>query len=218
MGIRARLSPSAEAGRCRTPTLRVDTPPPQEGPTCTRTPHSSLPPTIPGGRTTKGSRGSTAQRSLRKPLPLALSWIWSCEDQNNSEATRQDGKLHAANLSTWRVPRSSGNCRKTAQIPKLRGSRRSPGRTRQPEPGATEAPASRRTSSTNAGTRNGNQPRTNTKLSTSDDERGQTLSGPKTSALHNSAPSPGGDEKDRLHKNKEEEIGNDREQEHAPTK
>ena len=84
-------------------------------------------------------------------------------------------KLHAANLSTWRVPRNSGSCRKTAQIPKLRGNRRSPERTRQPEPGATEAPASRRTSSTNAGTRNGNQHRTNTKPSTGGDERGQTL-------------------------------------------
>ena len=29
---------------------------------------------------------------------------------------------------------------------------------------------------------------------------------------------PGGDEKDRLHKNNEEEIGKDREQEHSPTK
>ena len=45
-----------------------------------------------GGENYQGSRGSTAQRSLRKPLPLAFSWIWSCEDQKNSEATRQDGK------------------------------------------------------------------------------------------------------------------------------
>ena len=51
-----------------------------------------------GGENYQGSRGSTAQRSLRKPLPLAFSWIWSCEDQKNSEATRQDGKLLAANV------------------------------------------------------------------------------------------------------------------------
>ena len=61
-----------------------------------------LPPTIPGGgENYQGSRGSTAQRSLRKPLPLAFSWIWSCEDQKNSEATRQDGKLLAANVSNY---------------------------------------------------------------------------------------------------------------------
>ena len=43
VGKLARLGPSAEDGRCRTPTLRVDTFPPQEGSTCTSTPPASLP-------------------------------------------------------------------------------------------------------------------------------------------------------------------------------
>ena len=68
-----------------------------------------------GGENYQGSRGSTAQRSLRKPLPLAFSWIWSCEDQKTPRLPARMGKLHAANLSTWRVPRNSGNCRKTAR-------------------------------------------------------------------------------------------------------
>ena len=67
---------------------------------------------LPGGEANQGSRGSTAQRSLCMPLPLVASGIRNCEDQKNSEATRQDGKmhgakrskLHAANLSTWRAP------------------------------------------------------------------------------------------------------------------
>ena len=46
----ARLSPSAENGRCRTPTLRVDTLPLQGGSTCTSTPPASLPLTFPRWR------------------------------------------------------------------------------------------------------------------------------------------------------------------------
>ena len=38
VGISARPSPLAERSSCYTPTLRVDTHPPQEGPTYTRTP------------------------------------------------------------------------------------------------------------------------------------------------------------------------------------
>ena len=53
---------------------------------------ASLPPTFPRGETNQGSRGSTAQRSLRMPLPLDASGIRNCEDQKNSEADRQDGK------------------------------------------------------------------------------------------------------------------------------
>ena len=68
-------------------------------------------------------RGSTARRSLCKPLLSAVSWIWSCECQKNSEATRQDEKttcgtclkLHAANFSTWRAPRNSEKCRETVR-------------------------------------------------------------------------------------------------------
>ena len=41
------------------------------------------PPPLAGGET-------TAQRGLRMPLTLEASGIWSCDEQKNSEATRQD--------------------------------------------------------------------------------------------------------------------------------
>ena len=49
-----------------------------------------LPPTFPGGEAYQGSRGSTAQRSLRRPLTLAASGIWNCEEQKNSRTARQE--------------------------------------------------------------------------------------------------------------------------------
>ena len=104
MNFARRLS-LGEAWTHHTPTLRVDALPPRGASTrisCTTvrcdlssTNHSGG---GGGGENYQGSRGSTGQRSLRKPLPLAFSWIWSCEDQKNSEATRQDAKLLAANV------------------------------------------------------------------------------------------------------------------------
>ena len=84
---------------------------------------------LPGERLAKGPGGSTTQRSLSKPLLSAASWIWSCEGQKNSEATRQDGKMHEPKVLT-------NTCRKslhlagtpqheiaanTAKIPRWRG-------------------------------------------------------------------------------------------------
>ena len=70
----------------------------------------------------QGSRGSTAQRSLCKPLSLAASWVRSCEEQKKLRGYPPGGKLlapnaqkpHWAKLSTWRAPRNSENAAKTA--------------------------------------------------------------------------------------------------------
>ena len=132
MGIRARLSPSAEAGRCRTPTLRVDTPPPQEGPTCTRTPHSSLPPTIPGGRTTKDPGAPLLSAVCVSPSPWHSPGSGAAKIRKTPRLPARMGQLHAANLSTWRVPRNSekpqngpnnGTARKTTKSRKNKTTR-----------------------------------------------------------------------------------------------
>ena len=105
----ARRGPSAERGDGHTLTLRVDTHPPQEGPTYTHTRQSLLP--LFHQHFRGGELPRIALRSLCKPLPLAASWIRSCEEQKNSEVKRQDenylrqmSKLHAANVPTWRAP------------------------------------------------------------------------------------------------------------------
>ena len=90
-GVQARLGPLAEAGGMPHPNTKGST----------RLHHSLCCPSCTnssGSESYQGSRGSTAQRSLSKPLSVASSWIRSCEDQKNSEATRQVRKLHAANV------------------------------------------------------------------------------------------------------------------------
>ena len=120
VGNYARRLSLGEAWTHHTPTLRVDALPPRGASThisCTTVRCDLSSTNHSGGENYQGSRGSTAQRSLRKPLPLAFSWIWSCEE---SEKLRgyQPGwettcgkclKLHAASLSTWRVPRNTEN-------------------------------------------------------------------------------------------------------------
>ena len=96
----ARPSPSAEHGHCRTPTLRVDTLPPREGPTCNRTPPASST-DLSGVRTCQGSRRSTARRSPCQPLPLAASGIRNCEEQEKLRGTPGDENF---TLQTWRHP------------------------------------------------------------------------------------------------------------------
>ena len=67
----------------------------------TYTAHTCLTSTdFPRGESYQGSRDSTARRSLCKPLPLAASWIWSCEDQFFLGRRRPSGKLLAANAVT----------------------------------------------------------------------------------------------------------------------
>ena len=79
----------------------------------------------------RGSQGSTAQRSLCKPLLSAASWIRSCEDRKNSEATHQVRKLHAANVKT--TCRKSLHLAGTLQLGKCRenGQNTKPRRNRQ---------------------------------------------------------------------------------------
>ena len=100
-GDDAHPSHSAERGDGHTPTLRVDTHPPQEGPTYTHTPHSLSCPSstnFSGGRLTKDPGVPLLSAACGSPITLATSWIWSCEEQKNSEAT--------ADLSSRRAPRS----------------------------------------------------------------------------------------------------------------
>ena len=108
----ARRSPLAERGDRHTPTQRVDMHPPQEGPTCTYAPHAPLPPTFLGRRATKDPEAPPLGAVCVSPSPWQPPGSGAAKSKKNSRATRQDGKLHgascskihASNLSTWRVP------------------------------------------------------------------------------------------------------------------
>ena len=99
--------PGQRPADARHPTLRVDTLPPQ-GSYIHRThlPHFHR---LSEEEVYRGSRGSTAQRSLCKPLLSAVSWIWSCEEQEKTQRL-------PARMEYYLLQMSKNTCRKSIRL------------------------------------------------------------------------------------------------------
>ena len=84
---------------------------------------TSLPPTIPGGRTTKDPGAPLLSAVCASPSPLAFSWIWSCEDQKKlrgyppgwETSCGECLKLHAAKSLHLAGTPQLGKCRENGR-------------------------------------------------------------------------------------------------------
>ena len=113
--------PWQRPARSRTPTLRVDTSPPRGDHIHHHT--ASLSSTdLPGRRSTEDPGAPLLSGVCVKPLLSAASRIWSCEDQKNSEAARQDEKNYWRQMPKTTI-RKSFHLAGTKQLGKCRKKR-----------------------------------------------------------------------------------------------